>query len=74
MAEMQDQEEIRLKWQQIKDDYDKAIKALKEVREGFKTNRSWEYSDDTKILDGTIILIEKLKTQLVFPTPEIKGD
>lgn len=74
MAEMQNQEEIRLKWEQIKSNYDTAIKALKKAREGFEMHTLWELAENTKILEGTIILIEKLKRELPFPTPEIRGD
>lgn len=71
---MQEQEEIRLKWEEIKSAFDEAIKALKEVRAGLGTHRLWELSENTKILESTIILIAKLKRELPLPTPEIIGD
>lgn len=74
MSERQDQEEIRLKWEQIKADFDKAIKALKEAREGIRTHNSWELVENTKILEETIILIEKLKEELPIPIPKIRED
>ena len=74
MSEQQDQEAIRLKWESIKANFDEAIKALKEAREGLRTHNSWELLENTKILEETITLIEKLKEELPIPIPEIRGD
>lgn len=72
MSKQQTDEEIRQTREQIKKDLDKAIGALKEVREKFRIHSLWELGDDAKILEGIITTIEKLKRELIFPTPEIR--
>ena len=67
MEDMHDQERIKLKWEKIKDNYNKAIKALKRAREGLRADNLWELDEDTKILEGTIALIKKLERKLPLP-------